>query len=452
MNYATTKVKILSGIKKGGINMKIKKIVFFLLTPVIVSTFILMVQFDCLAAGNRQSKSEAIYREYINEKDPEKKQELYDEYLKAYKREKNGASYSTNDKNSPSNGGRDKYSSDEAGSVKKAATVEELKAGADEAYKKYRDAPAGSDEKNRRYKEYQLAYKRYRTALHDKASGKETAGAASGGAVNRQAVPYFAATGGYIADTPATPVPAVSGGSGGGNVFKKLFRKAEQSTEKLIGAQTTAALELLYGVDKDEALNARLNRVAGRIAAVSDRRDLSYKFKILKMKEVNAFAVPGGAIYVTSEMMNFLSSDSELAFVLGHEMGHQVGRHSIKAFEKAMLIDYFIRNSKIGAVKNNKQALEIANLFLTMKYSQANEFEADRYGFKYATITGYNPYASVAFFDKLKNKFEKEKTPAFLRLFQTHPSTHDRLIETEKMAGAYSAANPQWKQFAPQAK
>ncbi len=433
--------------------MKIKKIIFFLLLPVIVSAYILIVQSDCRAAVNQKSESESLYEDYINEEDPDKKQELYDEYLRAYKREKNGASSSANDKNSYSNRNDGKKSSGSVDSVKKAATVEELKVRADEAYKKYRDAPAGSDEKDRRYKEYQLAYKRYRAGLHDKSAGKETSTTASGGGTNRQAgVPYFAATGGYIADTPNTPVPAISGGDGGGNVFKKLFRKAEQSTEKLIGVQTTAALELLYGVDKDEALNARLNRVAGRIAAISDRRDLSYSFKILKMKEVNAFAVPGGAIYVTSEMMNFLSSDSELAFVLGHEMGHQVGRHSIKAFEKAMLIDYFINNSKIGAVKNNKQALEIANVFLSMKYSQANEFEADRYGFKYATVTGYNPYASVSFFDKLKNKYEKEKQPAFLRLFQTHPSTHDRLIETEKMAGAYSASNPQWKQFAPRAK
>jgi hypothetical protein len=430
--------------------MKMKKKSFLLLLLFLVSAFIFVIQSDCRAAGNQKSDSEVIYEEYINEKDPDKKQELYDEYLKAYKREKAGSSASANDKNSSLYRGDDKKSSGAVDGAKKAATVEELKVRADAAYKKYQAAPAGSDEKDRRYKEYQLAYKRYRTALHDKTTGKETAG---GGGTNRQAaLPYFAATGGYIADTPNTPVPSVSGGGGGGNVFKKFFRKAEQSTEKLIGAQTCAALELIYGVDKDEAMNARLNRVAERIAAVSDRRDLSYKFKILKMKEVNAFAVPGGGIYVTSEMLNFLSSDSELAFVLGHEMGHQVGRHSIKAFEKALLIDYFIRNSKIGAVKNNKQALEIANMFLSMKYSQANEFEADRYGFKYATMTGYNPYASVAFFDKLKNKYEKEKTPAFLRIFQTHPSTHDRLIETEKMASAYSASNPQWKQFAPQAK
>lgn len=388
--------------------------------------------------------SAELYARYKKEGDPEKKQELYDDYIKTYKKERSQAGNTGYDKNSGRVSKDDKNLSGADKNGRKTETLADVKARTDRAYEKYKNAPSDSEEKERYYREYQRAYQQYRAKLEEKPAGGELAG--------KQAPPYFAATGGYIADTPNTPVPAVSGGGGGGNVFKKLFRKAEQSTEKLIGAQTTAALELLYGVDKDPAMNARLNRVAERIAAVSDRRDLSYKFKILNMKEVNAFAVPGGAIYVTSEMMNFLSSDSELAFVLGHEMGHQVGRHSIKALEKAMLIDFFIRNSKIGVIENNQKALEIANAFLSLQYSRANEFESDRYGFKYATMTGYNPYASVSFFDKLKNKYEKEKTPAFLRLFQTHPSTHDRLVEAQNMAVGYSAVNPQWQQMAPKSK
>ncbi|HPG56558.1 MAG TPA: M48 family metalloprotease [Candidatus Wallbacteria bacterium] len=398
------------------------------------------------AEDGEELSSADLYAMYKNEKDQEKKKKLYDEYLAACKREKE--SRLSAEKN-PGAGGK----SDKNLSGKKAETVESAKARADRAYEKYKNAPAGSGEKEEYYQQYQREYKNYQAKLKEKRNGGDATVVSNGDALKKQNAPYFAATGGYIADTPSTPVPAVSGGGGGGgNIFKKLFRKAEQSTEKLIGAQTTAALELLYGVDKDPAMNARLNRVAERIAAVSDRRDIGYSFKILKMNEVNAFAVPGGAIYVTSEMMNFISSDSELAFILGHEMGHQVGRHSIKAFEKALLIDYFIRNSKAGVIKNNKQALEIANMFLSMQYSRENEFESDRYGFKYATMTGYNPYGSVAFFDKLKNKYEKDKTPAFLRLFQTHPSTHDRLIEAQNMAVSYSASNPQWKQYAPQAK
>lgn len=397
------------------------------------------------ADENKESATSAeLYARYKKERDPEKKQELYDEYIKTYKNERSRAENAGYDKNSGAGSKDDKNSSGAEKNGKKPETLADVKARTDRAYEKYKNAPADSEEKEKYYREYQREYQQYRAKLEEKPAGGETAG--------KQAQPYFAATGGYIADTPNTPVPAVSGGGGGGNVFKKLFRKAEQSTEKLIGAQTTAALELLYGVDKDPAMNARLNRVAERIAAVSDRRDLGYKFKILKMNEVNAFAVPGGAIYVTSEMMNFLSSDSELAFVLGHEMGHQVGRHSIKALEKAMLIDYFIRNSKIGVIENNQKALEIANAFLSLQYSRDNEFESDRYGFKYATMTGYNPYASVSFFDKLKNKYEKEKPPAFLRLFQTHPSTHDRLVEAQNMAVGYSAANPQWQQMAPKSK
>ncbi len=426
--------------------MNFKQNLFFNLSTAVLIILFAFNFCDLSLAFAEKNDSKTIYEKYKKENDPEKKSRLYDEYLKAYKREKYPAA-SKNNKNSSSDFKSAKNSPSDDNFNADNASAKELKALANEIYEKYKNAPAGSDKKERYYKEYQLAYKRYRNKLNEKSTQKSIS--------NKNAktdTPYFAATGGYIADTPTTPPPAVSGSGGGGNIFKKLFRKAEQSTEKLIGAQTCAALELLYGIDKDQALNARLNRVAERIAAVSDRRDLSYSFKILKMKEVNAFAVPGGAIYVTSEMLDFLSSDSELAFVLGHEMGHQVARHSIKAFEKAMLIDYFIRNSKAGVIKNNKQALEVANFFLSMKYSQTNEFEADRYGFKYATMSGYNPYAGVAFFEKLKKKYEKEKTPAFLRLLQTHPSTHDRLIETQNMANTYSMSNPQWKKYAPQNK
>ena len=396
------------------------------------------------------------YEKYINAPAGPEKDRLYKEYLKKHRESSNTASASQKEAGTETKA--DKKSPAQQKTYHNGSDVENAKARSDEAYEKYRTAPAGSAEKKEAYAEYQKAYREY-LAKYSESKKLETGSAENTGSApapdNRKApeknpqvlIPGKAIAPGvsYLADTPNTPLPQVSGGGGGGNVFKKFFRKFEQSTEMLIGVQTCAALELLYGVNKDADLNARLNRVASRIAAVSDRRDLNYKFKIMNMKEVNAFAVPGGTIYVTRALLDFTSSDSELAAVLAHEMGHQVGKHSIKAFEKAMLIDYFIRTSKIGAIKNNKQALEIANAFMSLKYSRANEMEADRYGFKYSTMSGYNPYGMVKFFEKLKNKYEPEKTPAFMRLISTHPSTHDRLIEAQNMVAPYVQANPQWQ-------
>ncbi|HNY12447.1 MAG TPA: M48 family metalloprotease, partial [Candidatus Wallbacteria bacterium] len=417
---------------------------------------------------SKHSSDDAVniaYEKYKNAPAGTEKNRLYDEYLKIY-RENSNAKVSSKKENEDekSNDGvitrnystqkTDKKSSPEKKTYQNGSDLENAKAKSDEAYEKYRSTPAGSSEKHDAYVEYQKAYREY---LAKKAEPQklETASAkndqngrsAVPGKTSGPLFPVKAIAPGvtYLADTPNTPIPQISGGGGGGNIFKKAFRKLEQSTEMLIGVQTCAALELLYGVNKDADLNARLNRVATRIAAVSERRDLNYKFKIMNMKEVNAFAVPGGTIYVTRALLDFISSDSELASVLSHEMGHQVGRHSIKAFEKAMMIDYFIRNSKMGVVRNNKQALEIANAFMSLKYSRDNEMEADRYAFKYSTMAGYNPYGGVKFFEKLKNKYEPEKTPAFMRLISTHPSTHDRLIEAQNMVGSYIQANPQWQ-------
>lgn len=438
---------------------------------------------------------EVLYEKYKNAPDgSEEKDELYKQYLKSYSEyqkntsgKKNSDSEKINKNSSEKdrlNEWKSKYSKDKNPTDTKADKnsgskrqktyqygddVKNSRAKADEAYEKYKNAPDGSEEKEQYYKEYQKAYKEYLSS-YSESRKLETGTAAEsdeddvliskpkekkGGnvknaPVNKLNAPVPGVS--YLVDTPATPVPKVEAGGGGGGYFKKVFKKAELATEKLIGAQTCAALELVYGVNKDPALNEKLNRVAQRIAAASDRRDLDYKFKILNMSDVNAFAVPGGTIYVTKAMLDFVSSDSELAFVLGHEMGHQVGKHSLKAIERTMLIEYFIKKSKAGVIKNNQQALEIANVFMGLKYSRDNEFQADQYGFKYASFTGYNPYGGVGFFQKLKAKYETTKTPAFLTLFQTHPPTSDRLGRVNDMANSFSQTHTEWRSYAPQLK
>ena len=177
------------------------------------------------ADENKESATSAeLYARYKKERDPEKKQELYDEYIKTYKNERSQAGKAGYDKNSGPDSKDDKNSSGAEKKGKKPETLADVKARTDRAYEKYKNAPADSEEKEKYYREYQREYQQYRAKLEEKPAEGETAG--------KHAQPYFAATGGYIADTPNTPVPAVSGGGGGGNVFKKLFRKAEQSTDR----------------------------------------------------------------------------------------------------------------------------------------------------------------------------------------------------------------------------
>lgn len=243
---------------------------------------------------------------------------------------------------------------------------------------------------------------------------------------------------GYLQDTPPVAPPEVKRKKKKG--LAKLFRSLEDNLEKALGTTITSTMELMYGLNKDPLLNQRLQRVSGMISRVHDR-NIGIRFKLLNMDVVNAFAVPGGTIYLTPKMLDFVNSDSELAFVVGHEVGHIVARHSMKQFEKGLAIDYLIRKTKM----DNKEAMQIVNAFLALQYSRKHEFEADRYGFQYISAAGYNPYAAVTFMSKMKNAYEQKKSPKLMTYFSTHPSLHDRVGRNMDMYNAVSAQNSVWR-------
>lgn len=368
---------------------------------------------------------------------------------------------------------------------------------ATERYERYRDAPAGSPEKERLYREYIAAAKG--APARDAYSGGATAdggeatvtdsereadldrlstaeiydryqrekdptrkadlyrayaarvkrgetGAKSGPAApstpSRDAYGKIP-TPQYLADTPTTLPAAVQKkrkkGLGG------LFRSLEDTSEKSLGALVTTGLELMNGVSKDPALTTRLRRVSDLIERVQER-PIDVKYKLLNMNVVNAFACPGGTVYVTPAMMNFVSSDSELAFVLAHETGHVVARHSVKQMEQGMALDYLIKKSNWKVLQKNQDAARVASAFLALSYSRKDEFEADDYGYRYMTAAGYNPYAAVTFMNKMKQQFESKKNPKVMTWLQTHPSLHDRYDRAVGFYNAFAASHPQWKQ------
>jgi len=101
-----------------------------------------------------------------------------------------------------------------------------------------------------------------------------------------------------------------------------------------IGRQAAAEIEGEFGIVTDPALNQYVTNVGLRVAAVSERRELPWTFKILNENEVNAISLPGGFIYVTRGMLSFLRSRDELAFVLAHEIGHVAKRHHVQIIER----------------------------------------------------------------------------------------------------------------------
>lgn len=193
-----------------------------------------------------------------------------------------------------------------------------------------------------------------------------------------------------------------------------------------IGKGVAADLEKKYGLVRDPLLQERVNALGQSIVAVSDRKDITYSFKVLDSKEVNALAVPGGYIYLFKGLVDAMPTDEELAGVLAHEVTHVVKRHSIYQMEKQLLLNIVL----MVALRNSDAAAlgVIAQNAIMSGYSRSDEKQADEFGFKYSTAAGYNPYGMLVTMEKLNDIPNKPN----YGLFSSHPEGEDRIKAQEK--------------------
>jgi len=202
------------------------------------------------------------------------------------------------------------------------------------------------------------------------------------------------------------------------------------STEKevAIGQSVSRQVEEQFTIVKDPEQRNRLDKIGGRIAAVADRREIIYTFSIIEEERPNAFALPGGPIYVTTGLLDLAESDDELASVLGHEVGHIVAKHSIKRMQAAMGMQLFrLVAAGTGATDfRTLRGIDLALGSLLLEYSQADELEADRLGVKYLKNAGFLPEASITFLQRLRDSSFKDQERRF-SYFRTHPFFADRL-------------------------
>lgn len=208
-----------------------------------------------------------------------------------------------------------------------------------------------------------------------------------------------------------------------------LFISTER--EIALGESVAKKVEEEFHVIRDPELLEQLDRVAPRIAAVADRKDLSYRFTIVEMPEEdqpNAFALPGGPIYVTQALMELVKSDDELASVLAHEVGHIVAKHTVKRIQGAVGLQALqILAVGSGAVDARTSAgMNLAFASLLLEYSQADELEADRLSARYLKRAGYHPSAAVTFMERLRDYTFKQPMRQH-SYFRTHPFFADRI-------------------------
>jgi len=174
-------------------------------------------------------------------------------------------------------------------------------------------------------------------------------------------------------------------------------------------------------------MQQRVDKIGKKVAGVSDRQDIEYNFRILENKELNAFAVPGGFIYVNSGLMDS-ANDDELAGVLAHEIGHIAARHSVKKLQA--ILGYEIVMSLVLGNSNQQttaKAIDIVFNLTSLGYSRKDEFLADKLAVKYTKKSGFNPQGIITFFKKLDQEAKKRGTNFNLIFLSSHPPVEKRI-------------------------
>jgi beta-barrel assembly-enhancing protease len=211
--------------------------------------------------------------------------------------------------------------------------------------------------------------------------------------------------------------------------------------EKQLGLQVKDQLEKEQHVQyvEDAAVNGYVNDVAGKILAQAkkDRPEVEWSVKVINdPKQVNAFATPGGYLYVYSGLLLAAGDTAEVAGVLGHESGHVVARHSARQMVNAFGLETL---AGLALGKNpgaaSQLAAGLAGQTGMLAFSRGDETEADEYGARYASASGYDPHGIGTFFEKLEQG--GASTPAWAAFLSTHPATPDRI----KKVNAYIERN-----------
>jgi predicted Zn-dependent protease len=174
-----------------------------------------------------------------------------------------------------------------------------------------------------------------------------------------------------------------------------------------------------------------------RLAKVSHRPNLPYKFEMVDASVVNAFAVPGGYVYFTRGILANLNSEAELAGVMGHELGHITARHSAQQYSRAQLAQFgvLVGGLFLGDLVSGVAQLGVGMLFLS--FSRDNERQADELGVEYASKAGYDGKELAGFFETLERMNPGSDRSGLPGWFSTHPSPEDRVVAVRKEAGEW---------------
>lgn len=238
---------------------------------------------------------------------------------------------------------------------------------------------------------------------------------------------------------------AINPATGQGNIVMMSEKR-----EVEIGKEENDKVMQSSAVFNDSALTAYVDEVGQRMAAVSHRPELTYHFTVIDSPEINAFALPGGYVYVNRGLLAFLNSEAELAAVLGHEIGHITARHAVQQQARGKLagiaagVGGVVAAVATGSGYIGSQIMDVGSIWAQAGLSgfgREHELEADTLGAQYLLAAGYDPQAVIDVITVLKNQEDfntktANKQPSYHGLFATHPRNDTRLQQAVSNVGA----------------
>lgn len=210
-----------------------------------------------------------------------------------------------------------------------------------------------------------------------------------------------------------------------------------------LGTQYAQQINSQLPIMKDANVNSYINSLGNSLARVADSRNLHWRFYVVDSREVNAFAVPGGYVYINRGLIERARTMNQLAGAMAHEIAHVTRRHSVQQMAQAQRADAGLTLACIltsvcqsGAAS---AAIQVGGSALFAKFSRDDEEQADEYGVQYLVQAGIDPRGMVDMFQTLLNE-RRSRPTAVDAWFRTHPLEEDRIAQTQAQIARFSAA------------
>ncbi|MFH2056369.1 MAG: M48 family metallopeptidase [bacterium] len=203
------------------------------------------------------------------------------------------------------------------------------------------------------------------------------------------------------------------------------------SQEVALGNQFDDQIRTEAKVLADPQWQQYFNEIGQSVVAVCDRKDIEYHFTVIESDDVNAFATPGGYVYIYTGLLKLMDNEAQLAAVTAHEISHIVARHSIQRLQTAMGISLLEQLAFGGESSALQDVVNLGVGIALQGYSRQDEHQADEYGVIYMTRAGYNPEGAIELFGKLASLGDHQAN-VFEQLASSHPDTQSRIDAVEQ--------------------